>query len=569
MENHNNSLKLGIDSNDELSQPPPPPPPSTTTTKPTFSSEQYIPRAIILEIVKEISESIPKFREKNYFFSHSSKKEESTIDRKSIQYHSNRILLKDLILNDKENKEKIIYKNSTITNNKNEKKEEEEEEEGQIKEVKEEQEEIETIHIWQPKVLKQRKNDSCGYYCLYNSLTILNSCFIGTEEEAKSIYSEYLESRVLFWHFYWVSIKLFLEKSKQKKKDKQSRYPWNEKCILKGVLERSYVEYMFKSGVNDNMNMISRQHYPITVLPDWAIQSLKNNRLPIDEIKEMERISQLFKSSSNYTHVFMIGQAIHWITIVINKVNNHSELIVLDSRNHNLLGATDDEVMQLVNKHPELSDHMRKSYLFSLIEPKLIVQILKDCMLGDADLTKTLLQLNLTCFLENFYSHVNNHNDNDNTLSIFNNLNINNNNNNNKTTNITTTTTTTTKTTSISSSSSSSNTITTTFTSSSSSSTSSSSSSSTSNITQQQQLIYWLENYWPPSVIEYNICQVLDSIITTKEDMDRYLECHILESLSVWIKSTSDHLKNHSDVKLIQRFSVTMNWFDKKFLNFQ
>ncbi|KAK5581579.1 hypothetical protein RB653_001616 [Dictyostelium firmibasis] len=39
------------------------------------------------------------------------------------------------------------------------------------------------------------------------------------------------------------------------------------------------------------------------------IQDLKIQT--IDKIKEMERISQLFKSSSNYTHVFMIGQSIH------------------------------------------------------------------------------------------------------------------------------------------------------------------------------------------------------------------------------------------------------------------
>ncbi|KAF2070574.1 hypothetical protein CYY_008105 [Polysphondylium violaceum] len=374
------------------------------------------------------------------------------------------------------------------------------------------------VYTWQPKVLKQNKNDSCGYYSLFNSISILNACFNSDGQEAVQIFKQ-LQSRTLFWYTYITTIKILLEKARHSKK---KLYPWTEKCVYKGVLERSYIDYLF-----ERENVLSNQQYPITFLPDWAIQSLKNNRLPIDEMKEMTRIAQLFKTHDNYTHIFILGQAVHWITIIINKVGTKSEIILMDSRNYDLLGSTDQQFMAIANKYPELSDRMKQGFLYSLREPRILVQILKDCMLGDGDITKTLLQLNLIGFLENYYSHVIHQNHQPAALvssSFFSCL-------ENYLTN-----------------------------------------DDYNGIdggcdfdSPQQQLIYWLENYWPPSVIEYNICQVLDTIITCKEDVHRYIEYKTLQSLSIWIKHTKDQVKDSLQVSLIQRFSITINWFHQKF----
>eukprot|EP01133_Synstelium_polycarpum_P003700 gene3700-4262_t len=106
--------------------------------------------------------------------------------------------------------------------------------------------------------------------------------------------------RPLFWHIYSIAINLLVEKARTRKK---SFYPWSEKYVRKGVMERCYISYLLESD-----NVISRQQYPITVLPDWAHDSLRNNRLPIEEIMELKRVSNNFKTHSKYSHIFMIGK---------------------------------------------------------------------------------------------------------------------------------------------------------------------------------------------------------------------------------------------------------------------
>ncbi|EGG19649.1 hypothetical protein DFA_00227 [Cavenderia fasciculata] len=354
-----------------------------------------------------------------------------------------------------------------------------------------------TVTIWQPRVLKQVKNDSCGYYSLFNGISFYNAC--RAEDMDHSI--EYLNRmlcRPLFWHIYTISMNLLIDKARMKKK---AYYPWNEKYIQKGVMERCYIDYLLTSD-----NVLSKQQYPITVLPDWAIDSLRNNRLGLQEIKELQEISHRFKTRDSYAHIFMVGVAVHWISIVISKhVTGDVEIVLMDSRNHNLLGGTDTEFQAIVDKHPEVPERLRKGYFLSLHDPKPIVHILRDCIIGSKDIGKTLVDINLTGFLENYYTYVNPLE----SLSLHESINI-------------------------------------------------------KDITLVQ-LIHWLEDYWPPSVIEHNICQVLDSIIQNNEDMIKYFDVTLIESFSKWTKEVSSHSLEMSEIVLLKRFSVTVQWFTGKF----
>ncbi|GAM24439.1 hypothetical protein SAMD00019534_076140 [Acytostelium subglobosum LB1] len=363
--------------------------------------------------------------------------------------------------------------------------------------------------IWQPRVLKQVKNDSCGYYSLFNGISAYKACVSasstsnndpssGSDNDSLHYFNRML-CRPLFWHIYSICMNLLLVKCRAAKK---SYYPWNEKYIVKGVMERCYIDYLLESD-----NVLSRQRYPITVLPDWAIDSLRNNRISIEEINELREVSKRFKERQTYSHVFMLGVAVHWISIVINKVNaNEHEIILMDSRNHDLLNGTDEHFQSIVDKHPEVPERLRKGYLLSLKDPKFIVKILQDCIIGEKDIVKEIIDINLNGFLDNYYSLVHPIND---FASLHESLDM--------------------------------------------------------TDVKMVQLIHWLENYWPPSVIEHNICQVLDCIIKSKDDIHTVLDKKTLDSFSKWTKELSSHSLHSSNVHLLKRFSTTIEWFNGKF----
>ncbi|KYR02731.1 hypothetical protein DLAC_00196 [Tieghemostelium lacteum] len=563
---------------------------------------------ILNDLIDDLFRSLPKFKQKNYLFSNSNshidnetsklhcnttttttvstttisltnnngivtttttltkseEQEEILEDDKeedeemfSVKYKPNRIIYNEFLKNDdtQRNKSVIYVQKQEIYKEKSNLKETSEHILHHSHEESEDEEENDclkqTVYTWQMNTLKQRKNDSCGYYSLYNSMMILNSFCMDCKEESRELF-DMMQCKSTFWYTYHLVMRLLLDYSKSLK-PKYNGYPWNEKYIYNGVLERPYIDYLFS-----NDNIISRQQYPITILPDWSVQSLKNNRLPLEEINEMHKISERFRQFDEYSHVFIIGQAVHWLTIVVNKLGSESEIIVMDSRNYDLLGSTEEQFEAKVNSYPDLPDRLKRAYLYSLREPKIIVNILRDCMIGGKDITKVLLELNLTGFLENFYSHVNLTLKNTRSTRHFitsNGLKL-------------------------------------------SSSPSSPHSSSIQDPTEhdkldeiskvklhKEQLLFWLENYYPPSVIEYTICQVLDTIITKQEHIHKYLETRTLELLSNWINDTLLHIKNHhSDghttnnnnnsnnssidkkSQLIQRFSLTMNWFSQKFI---
>ncbi|EFA85747.1 hypothetical protein PPL_00977 [Heterostelium album PN500] len=258
--------------------------------------------------------------------------------------------------------------------------------------------------IWQPRVLKQVKNDCCGYYSLFNGISVYKSCIANSFEDRDS-YFKRMTCRPLFWHIYSIALNLLVQKARLAKK---TYYPWNEKYIVKGIMERCYIDCALD------------------------IDGGEQAKQPIGD-------HLLIITTTTTTTIF-------------------------------------------------------------------IIRILQDCILGDKDIVKEIIDINLNGFLDNYYQYVNPID----SVSIHESLDL--------------------------------------------------------NDIKMVQLIHWLENYWPPSVIEHNICQVLDCIIKSKEDMNDIIHQNTLESFSKWTKDLSNHSLATSEINLLKRFSTTVEWFQYKFI---
>jgi hypothetical protein len=264
-------------------------------------------------------------------------------------------------------------------------------------------------HIVQPKVLKQKKNDSCGYYALYNVVTIAAALTAPTEELAlKHILS--LRNRTKFWMFYQHVISHLYKRANFSKK-----YPWNLEHIDKGILERPYVQYLMDCKALEG-------NVEITVLSDFSMTGMKHNMLPIAEVIKLAQVFANYndgdkkEEEKNFTkeefvktrvHAFLVGQLCHWISLVCVKFQGKVEVIVLDSRNHNLLTSTHEEFLRIVEKNKErIPDWKRHIFMCSLTEPKMTADLFHDCILGVRDIITSLLEHNMEGFLSSFEEYV-------------------------------------------------------------------------------------------------------------------------------------------------------------------
>jgi hypothetical protein len=70
----------------------------------------------------------------------------------------------------------------------------------------------------------------------------------------------------------------------------------------------------------------------MTALPDLCKGSLRNFVMEVETILQLDEIFSRFRKRQNYSHAFLVGATNHWSAMVGNKVNDHHELVYLDSR---------------------------------------------------------------------------------------------------------------------------------------------------------------------------------------------------------------------------------------------
>lgn len=333
----------------------------------------------------------------------------------------------------------------------------------------------EHMSVAQFKVLKQEKNGSCGYYALYNIITTVCALHTplqhsgdghkDTEDVLKHL--EMINSRTRFW----ITYKALLNKLHAKAaKEGITAYPWGKKHIDGGVLERPHMDYLV--GEHQLSDLCGGLDFELVILPDFSLTHLKNNMLPIQRLQHLHEVFSAIKSSSNVVVAFMIGSVCHWISIVCNKVNDHLEILLFDSRNHNLFDSTEEEFEKIISdsekedKEP-INPFMRDAYLLSLKEPKLMINLFHDCIVGGSNILSLLLDMNLEAFLESFDKHVTSKDD------------------------------------------------------------------ATKGEVSVPNLVHWLECYWPPPVIRSNVINMLAQLGVRQNK--QLVSAHVQKRLSSWV----------------------------------
>jgi len=258
-----------------------------------------------------------------------------------------------------------------------------------------------SVSVSQIRALKQNKNDSCGYYALFNIIETV--CAITAEDKDKSLdHLSRISNRTRFWFMYTKFIAVLKDKSKR---EENKTYPWTVEHVEKGMLERPYIDYLLWYG---KLQEICDLDLNIMVLSDFSMNYLKHNQLPVTQIQKLHQIFEDIKKNKNTFHAFLIGQICHWICIICNKVEDHLEIILFDSRNHNLIEATDEELQAIMREDgKEVEEYMKEIYMLSLKEPKLLVKLFHDCIAdASASIMSRLLSHNMEGFLESFEENV-------------------------------------------------------------------------------------------------------------------------------------------------------------------
>eukprot|EP01113_Clastostelium_recurvatum_P038233 TRINITY_DN5694_c0_g1_i13.p1 TRINITY_DN5694_c0_g1~~TRINITY_DN5694_c0_g1_i13.p1 ORF type:complete len:414 (-),score=35.57 TRINITY_DN5694_c0_g1_i13:6-1247(-) len=266
------------------------------------------------------------------------------------------------------------------------------------------------------KALKQAKNDSCGYYAMYNALSCVQALRAYSDADASHHISQ-LYSRARFWRLFTHLTNHLKENVKTLQYD---TYPWTNTHVEKGVLERPYIEHLMedpstlaniwrRAGCGHTQDGMDTVSHMISAMPDFSMHSLRYNRLPLNDIAALDKVFSLFSASDDYTHAFLLGQTIHWVCIVCSKLSGRVEVALIDSRNHKLLGATEEEIKSIMDEDaddPDLTTRYKGPGYQSLKDPVQTTTLFHDCITGRQDITTYLLEYNMDGFFESFEEHV-------------------------------------------------------------------------------------------------------------------------------------------------------------------
>eukprot|EP01126_Amoeba_proteus_P011185 TRINITY_DN14485_c0_g1_i3.p1 TRINITY_DN14485_c0_g1~~TRINITY_DN14485_c0_g1_i3.p1 ORF type:complete len:411 (-),score=88.68 TRINITY_DN14485_c0_g1_i3:93-1325(-) len=260
--------------------------------------------------------------------------------------------------------------------------------------------------VGQAYVLRQRKNDCCGYYCLFNAVLVL-SAICAEGDKAKEACTNMLDRR-LFWSFFCK-----LKKMLHEKVEVREGYPWTHSIVSSGVLERTFITYILESQPLFRM-VQEHSGVGITNFPDLSSQYLKHNTVDEGTLMEMEKVFSKILESQTYAHVFILGQMVHWVTVVVNKVDGFVETILLDSRNMYVLGASEEEIKQLVDNRCTRRGYVVPAWKLDLwyqscIDINWSVMLINNCCTGKANVKDVLIDHFIDGFLSLFFSIVRGH----------------------------------------------------------------------------------------------------------------------------------------------------------------
>lgn len=205
-------------------------------------------------------------------------------------------------------------------------------------------------NIYQVAVLTQRDPVSCGYHTFHNAYTTLkgelgvavveanyHSATLATNRGHEEHFLRQLRDPAVYQHRKQRMIKALAARVAVS----DGCYPWTEKDLAAGVMERPYMKHLVETfplslelgGPSSFISVPDCCKVSCTV--DHLIccqNSLKNFIMSTDHMHELQTVFDRFQQRSHYSHAFLIGMTNHWAAVVANKVNDHVELLLLDSR---------------------------------------------------------------------------------------------------------------------------------------------------------------------------------------------------------------------------------------------
>ena len=236
------------------------------------------------------------------------------------------------------------------------------------------------IHI---RSLKQpRGSGMCGYYSLYNLCISILALRCECERTSVRIFA-LLQNRPFFYLFVHHCFSI-LEQNVQE----GGSYPWTIEEIRSGLLERIYVDYLLKK---ENWHylvskMFSIDIQPLTVLPEFSLEHIKNNCLSLRTVKTVKNLSKRIQESEDFTHGVLLGITCHWTALVVHKRGEHVHLAYFDSDNRQVVHldsrqALEQHCQQFMSSEHFMQEEVKRQEAFiRLDERRQVIHLLLDAL---------------------------------------------------------------------------------------------------------------------------------------------------------------------------------------------
>jgi hypothetical protein len=201
------------------------------------------------------------------------------------------------------------------------------------------------------------------------------------------------------------------------KRSTRTGWPWTHKDINTGVLERLFMLHLL--GVDPCIRRLSETcGVRFESLPELGRGSLLFNCLSVSTLKTLDAASKEFASRDSHSQAWLIGQTNHWIAVVSAKVTQSPqhrtlyETIVCDSRNNFVLSKSMDEIEVVASRRLRslTGDDMwtqmrRKLYLESLVDMPFSASLLHDCCTSRRDVAQHIVEMHFDTFFNSYARH--------------------------------------------------------------------------------------------------------------------------------------------------------------------
>jgi len=248
--------------------------------------------------------------------------------------------------------------------------------------------------IRQLEVFPQRLlSGGCGHHALHNArcaLAAVRAELAGDADGASAAYSA-LTSAPLFFQSYRRSLAAL---RKHCAECGNGWYPWRLRDVNNGVVERSHMLHLL-GAASPNADEA------LTPLPDACTASIANGALEIEAASVLDaKLQGLSHGDGTGCTAVVVGVIRHWVAIVAYRAAQGQplQLVLLDSRNKPVLGATRDPARVAVEFFDELvrrgkcfkrpREMLQREYQEELEEVRTISLILADSGSGGRRLSE-------------------------------------------------------------------------------------------------------------------------------------------------------------------------------------